>query len=97
MVQWKKYILIFAITAGFLIGMGVGFGFGKSAGVLKPLGDFFIRLMRMIVTPLVIVTISAAVAQIADLRKLGKLVIGTFFFFVLLSIIAASLMLGAAL
>jgi len=51
----------------------------------------------MIVTPLVIVTISAAVAQIADLRKLGKLVIGTFFFFVLLSIIAASLMLGAAL
>jgi len=97
MVQWKKYILIFAIAAGFLIGLAVGFGFGKSAGVLKPLGDFFIRLMRMIVTPLVIITISAAIAQIADLRKLGKLVIGTFVIFITLSIIAASLMLGSAL
>lgn len=96
MVQWKKYAIILAIAAGFLIGIAVGFAYGKSAGVLKPLGDFFIRLMRMIVTPLTIVTISAAVAQIADLRKLGKLVIGTFFFFLLLSAIAASWMLIGA-
>jgi Na+/H+-dicarboxylate symporter len=97
MVQWKKYALILAIVTGFIIGIAVGFGFGKSAGVLKPLGDFFIRLMRMIVTPLVIITISAAVAQITDLRKLGKLVIWTFVIFISLSIIAASLMLGPAL
>ncbi|MCI4396198.1 MAG: dicarboxylate/amino acid:cation symporter [Thermoprotei archaeon] len=97
MVQWKKYALILAIATGFIIGVAVGFGFGKSAGVLKPLGDFFIRLMRMIVTPLVIITISAAVAQIADLRKLGKLVIGTFVIFISLSIIAAAWMLGPAL
>ncbi|MGB9784688.1 MAG: dicarboxylate/amino acid:cation symporter [Fervidicoccaceae archaeon] len=97
MVEWKKYALILAIAAGFILGMVVGFLYGKSAGVLKPLGDFFIRLMRMLVTPLVIVTISAAVAQIADLRKLGKLVIGTFFFFLLLSAIAATWMLFGAI
>ncbi|MEM0020961.1 MAG: dicarboxylate/amino acid:cation symporter [Fervidicoccaceae archaeon] len=97
MVAWKKYALILAIAVGFIIGIAVGFAYGKSAGVLKPLGDFFIRLMRMIVTPLVIITISAAVASIADLRKLGKLVLGTFFFFILLSAIAATLMLSAAL
>ncbi|MEM3491455.1 MAG: cation:dicarboxylase symporter family transporter, partial [Fervidicoccaceae archaeon] len=63
MVAWKKYALILAIAVGFIIGIAVGFAYGKSAGVLKPLGDFFIRLMRMIVTPLVIITISAAVAS----------------------------------
>ena len=70
---------------------------GKSAAVLKPLGDLFIRLMCMIVTPLVIITIAAAVAQIADLRRLGKLVIGVFIVFILLSALGASIMLPATL
>ncbi|MDH5810720.1 MAG: cation:dicarboxylase symporter family transporter [Candidatus Methanomethylicaceae archaeon] len=95
--DWKKYALIVAITIGFILGLGVGFAAGKSAAVLKPLGDLFIRLMRMIVTPLVIITIAAAVAQIADLRRLGKLVIGMFVVFILLSGLGASIMLPAAL
>ncbi|MBC7113593.1 MAG: cation:dicarboxylase symporter family transporter [Candidatus Methanomethyliales bacterium] len=95
--DWKKYALIVAITVGFILGLGVGAVAGKSAAVLKPLGDLFIRLMRMIVTPLVIITIAAAVAKIADLRRLGKLVIGMFVAFIILSAIAASIMLPAAL
>ncbi|MGC8936627.1 MAG: dicarboxylate/amino acid:cation symporter [Candidatus Methanomethylicaceae archaeon] len=95
--DWKKYALIVAISIGFILGLGVGLATGKSAAVLKPLGDLFIRLMRMIVTPLVIITIAAAVAQIADLRRLGKLVIGMFILFILLSALAASIMLPAAL
>ncbi|MBS7619018.1 cation:dicarboxylase symporter family transporter, partial [Candidatus Bathyarchaeota archaeon] len=58
--DWKKYSLILAISIGFLLGLGVGLAIGKSAAILKPLGDLFIRLMRMIVTPLVIITIAAA-------------------------------------
>lgn len=50
----------------------------------------------MIVTPLVVITI-AAVARIADLRKLGELGIGMFIVFALLSALAASIMLSAAL
>lgn len=95
--DWKKYALIVAISIGFLLGLGVGLATGKAAAVLKPLGDLFIRLMRMIVTPLVIITIAAAVAQIADLRRLGKLVIGMFIVFLILSGLGASIMLPAAL
>lgn len=62
--NWKKYALLIAISIGFPLGLGVGLATGKSAAVLKPLGDFFIRLMRRIVTPLVIITIAVAVAQL---------------------------------
>ncbi|MEM1573745.1 MAG: dicarboxylate/amino acid:cation symporter [Candidatus Methanomethylicaceae archaeon] len=95
--EWKKYALVILIAIFFVFGLGVGFVAGKSAAVLKPLGDLFIRLMRMIVTPLVIITIAAAVARIADLRRLGKLVIGMFIIFILLSALAATIMLSAAL
>ncbi|MCS7097474.1 MAG: dicarboxylate/amino acid:cation symporter [Candidatus Methanomethyliaceae archaeon] len=95
--DWKKHALIIAIAIGFILGLITGLSAGKAASVLKPLGDLFIRLMRMIVTPLVIITITAAIAQIVDLRRLGKLIIGMFIIFIFLSALGASIMLWAAL
>lgn len=39
---------------------------------LQPLGDLFIRLIRMVVVPLVIATIIAGAAGISDTSKLGR-------------------------
>ncbi|MEN9509174.1 MAG: C4-dicarboxylate transport protein, partial [Gemmatimonadota bacterium] len=42
---------------------------GKS---LKPLGDTFINLVKMVITPIIFLTIVHGIASMADLRKLGR-------------------------
>ena len=62
--------------------MMIGLALGIAAGALvdsefaktwfQPLGDLFIRLIRMVVVPLVIATIIAGAAGISDTAKLGR-------------------------
>ncbi|MCF0254190.1 MAG: dicarboxylate/amino acid:cation symporter, partial [Duodenibacillus sp.] len=62
--------------------MFIGMGLGAVVGLLvssdfattwlQPLGTLFIRLIRMVVVPLVIATLIAGAANIADVSKLGR-------------------------
>ncbi|MCG8400547.1 MAG: dicarboxylate/amino acid:cation symporter [Firmicutes bacterium] len=63
--------------------MGIGLGAGIIAGLifqatgwgveyLKPFGDLFIRLIRMVVVPLIFATLVAGAASMGDARKLGS-------------------------
>jgi len=40
---------------------------------MKPLGDLFIKLIRMAIAPMVFLCISTGVARIGDLRKAGRI------------------------
>ncbi|MDW8045177.1 MAG: dicarboxylate/amino acid:cation symporter [Nitrososphaerota archaeon] len=93
----RKYALVVAIGIGFILGAIVGISFGKPAAGLRPLGDFFVRLLRMIVTPLTIVVISAAIAHMADIKRLGKVVLLMLVIFIITSFFAASIGLLAGL
>lgn len=57
---------------GFLLGIPVGLLLGPEAAVLTPLGDLFIRLLRMLVIPIVVTTIVAGVAGITP-RQVGRI------------------------
>ncbi|MGL4364354.1 MAG: cation:dicarboxylate symporter family transporter, partial [Bacteroidales bacterium] len=46
---------------------------GKSAEVLKPLGDIFLNLLFTAVVPLVFFSIASAVSNITDGLRLGKI------------------------
>ena len=41
--------------------------------LLKPLGDIFIRLIKMIVVPIVVSSLIVGVAGVGDIKKLGSL------------------------
>ncbi|ADM08970.1 proton/glutamate symporter [Parvularcula bermudensis HTCC2503] len=64
-----------------LIGLGLGglagFFFGEIAAGIKPIGDGFIRLIRMLIVPLVFTTIVAGVIAMGDPKRLGTLGIRT--------------------
>lgn len=68
---------------------------GPSAAKLKPLGDIFLNLMCTIVVPLVFFSISSAVANTKDSKRLGKIFGVMIVLFVLTSTIAALLMVVA--
>ncbi|MFC7440784.1 cation:dicarboxylate symporter family transporter [Laceyella putida] len=91
----KKISLAWQIFIGLGLGIAVGAFFYGSPGVetsLKPVGDTFIRLIKMIVIPLVISTIVVGVAGIGDAKKIGTLGGKTILYFELITTVA--LMLG---
>lgn len=52
------------------------------AYVMKPVGQVFLRLLLMTVVPLVFASLAVGVAQLGDLRRLGRIGLRTFAFFV---------------
>lgn len=64
---WQMMI---GLALGVVVGAMVDTELAKT--YLQPLGDLFIRLIRMVVVPLVIATIIAGAAGISDTSKLGR-------------------------
>ena len=64
---WQMMI---GLALGVVVGAMVDAELAKT--YLQPLGDLFIRLIRMVVVPLVIATIIAGAAGISDTSKLGR-------------------------
>ncbi len=62
--------MLIGLILGIIVGAFVDAGFAQTW--FKPLGDLFIRLIRMVVVPLVIATIIAGAAGITDTSKLGR-------------------------
>lgn len=64
------------LTFRVLVAVGIGIAFGivdpAHAREMKLLGDIFIRLVKMVIGPVVFLTIVLGIANIADLRKVGR-------------------------
>jgi len=60
--------VLVAITLGVLLGL---FAPG-AAKAMKPIGDTFINLVRMVITPVIFLTIVLGIANMSDLRKVGR-------------------------
>ncbi|MBE0703257.1 MAG: cation:dicarboxylase symporter family transporter, partial [Afipia sp.] len=57
-----------AIVAGVLLGHfdpGVG-------AAMKPLGDAFIKLVKMVITPVIFLTVATGIAGVSDLKRVGR-------------------------
>ena len=89
----NSYFFPIILFISIIIGCILGVILGEKASVLKPLGEIFLNLMYTIVVPLVFFTISSSVANMVDMRRLGKILKYTFLVFFATSAIAAILML----
>jgi Na+/H+-dicarboxylate symporter len=68
---WFTIPLWQRVIAALLLGIVTGIFWGPDAESIKWIGDFFIKAIKMLVVPLIFVSIVAGVASIGDLRKLG--------------------------
>ncbi len=91
---WKNYkfpiILLFSIIIGCILGIILE----EDAVILKPFGTIFLNMMYTIVVPLVFFTISSSIANMVNLKRLGKILKYVFLVFILTSAVAGILMLG---
>lgn len=79
------------ILLGLVLGAVAGVIVGPSIGVLKPIGDAFIKLITMIVVPLVFASILVGVASLGDLAKLGRIGVKTILFYLTTTAIAITI------
>ena len=89
----KNYKFPIILLTSIIIGSIIGIIFGSDAKVLKPLGDLFLNMLYTIVVPLVFFTISSSVANMLNMKRLGKILSKTFMFFIITSFIASLFML----
>jgi proton glutamate symport protein len=86
-----KISLAWQIFIGLVLGIIVGavfYGNPHVASYLQPLGDIFIRLIKMIVVPIVISSLIVGVAGVGDIKSLGKLGGKTLLYFEIITTIA---------
>ena len=84
---WYSHLyfqVLIAITAGALIGH-----FNPALGEsLKPLGDAFIKLVKMVIGPVIFLTIVTGIAGMSDLKTFGRATAKAFAYFLTFSTLA---------
>jgi aerobic C4-dicarboxylate transport protein len=69
--SWHR-ILYVQVVAAIVAGVVVGHFWPETAVALKPIGDGFIKLIKMLVAPIVFCTIVNGIAGMRDLKKVGR-------------------------
>ena len=82
--------LAMQMLIGLVLGVIVGMFLDSQIATtyVKPFGDLFIRLIRMVVVPLVFATLVAGAAGISDVSKLGRVAVKTLLIFMITSAIS---------
>ena len=87
MQEKRKLNLAAWIIIGMLAGIAVGFVFLKVGGTfttdyLKPVGTIYINLLKFMVVPVVLFSITKGVIALDDLKKVGSVGIKTFIYYI---------------
>ncbi len=82
-----------------LVGMILGIALGKfypSAGVrMQPLGDAFIKLIRMLIAPIIFCTVVHGIARMVNVARVGRVALKAILYFEVLTTIALVIGLAA--
>lgn len=90
---FKTYGFPLLLILSIIIGSVIGIIFKSDAIVLKPFGNIFLNLMYTVVVPLVFFTISSSIANMVNLKRLGKILKYVFIVFIVTSVISGIFML----
>ncbi|MFT5588565.1 MAG: aerobic C4-dicarboxylate transport protein [Bradyrhizobium sp.] len=66
-----KSLYVQVLTA-IVIGVALGHFYPESGAAMKPFGDGFIKLIKMIITPVIFCTVVIGIAGMEDMKKVGK-------------------------
>jgi aerobic C4-dicarboxylate transport protein len=64
--------LYFQVITAIVIGVLLGHFYPQTGEAMKPLGDGFIKLIKMIIAPIIFCTVVVGIAGMEDMKKVGK-------------------------
>lgn len=95
--KFKKLIkdLSFLIFLSMAVGIAVGSVMGEDAAIFAPLGTLFMQLIKMLVVPLVFISIVTGAASLGATKSAGKIGISTLAYILLTTAVAVVIALFA--
>lgn len=85
------------VVGGLILGVAIGLLWPEAAGAIRLIGDLFVRLIKMLVVPVVLVTIAAGIATLGDPRRLGSIGLRTVGLFAATTLVSVSIGMAAGL
>jgi aerobic C4-dicarboxylate transport protein len=76
------------VLAAIALGVALGYFYPEVGESLKPLGDAFIKLVKMVIAPVVFLTIATGIAGMNDLQKVGRVAGKAMIYFLIFSTLA---------
>jgi len=73
--------LTFRVLVAIALGIALGILAPSTARAMRPLGDTFIALVRMVIGPIIFLTITLGIANMHDLKKVGTVGLKAFIYF----------------
>lgn len=80
--------LTFQVIAAVIIGIIVGMVWPNVGKEMKPLGDTFINAVKMVIAPIIFLTIVLGIAKMGDMKKVGKVGGKAFIYFEVVTTLA---------
>jgi aerobic C4-dicarboxylate transport protein len=80
--------LYFQVIVAVIVGVVLGVLAPEAGAAMKPLGDAFIRLIKMIIAPVIFCTVVTGIAGMEDMKKVGRTGLYALIYFEIVSTIA---------
>ncbi|EHJ99917.1 dicarboxylate/amino acid:cation symporter [Agrobacterium tumefaciens] len=80
--------LYFQVLVAIIAGITLGHFYPAFGEQLKPLGDGFIRLVKMIIAPVIFLTVATGIAGMNDMKKVGRVAGKAMIYFLVFSTLA---------
>ena len=84
---WYRNLYIQVLVA-IVIGIALGFAAPADAVAMKPFGDAFVALIRMMIAPVIFCTVVHGIATVGDLKRVGRVGLKAILYFEVVSTVA---------
>ena len=76
------------VLTAIALGIGLGHFYPATGEAMKPLGDGFIKLIKMIIAPIIFVTVVHGIAAMSDMKKVGRVGLKALIYFEIVTTLA---------
>src|SRR5476649_2923187 len=84
----KRDTLYLQVLAAIVLGAVMGYAKPEWGVAVQPLGDGFIKLIKMLIAPIIFTTVVAVIAGMGDLKRLGRVGAKALIYFEIVTTIA---------
>jgi aerobic C4-dicarboxylate transport protein len=88
--KWLRLLYV-QVLIGIALGVVVGVLWPETGAALKPLGDAFVKLIRMLIAPVIFCTVTAGIAHMSDLKTFGRVGVKALVYFEVVSTVALAI------
>jgi aerobic C4-dicarboxylate transport protein len=81
-------VLYVQVLIAIAVGVLLGYSYPDLGKAMKPLGDGFIALIKMMIAPVIFCTVVHGISSMSDLKKIGRVGVKTLFYFEVVSTFA---------